>query len=389
MPTTISCHYLKEANIAFVPVVISAPVGDKSMGKSAPNKPDDVRKIQALLKRVFGSTPPFVDGVSDYNLKAAIAEFQKLWGVVPDSTVDPHRETLKRLNRLANPLVLNKIAMTKVAEGGYVISFRTCDGGTLPPAGNGYTQLLCFSDKTGRTDSIDVSNRPAHQLLSSDNLGNVLKIFERLGCWATEVQCRIQLRYRGAVISTSDPQPLHAPVQPHNGLLLPLDQVNNGPKLTYQGDAVKNHFHGRMFAQVPGYDKFAFVWAGAFETQNEFRGFDCITYVDTTCGAPNRSMKKSDELADSLSASRIEFRGKPLEQADPAHVKDFFKGTPTGYYLIFSGGHIVLVADGKVHEFKASVPSGYSCKPVTDWLSHYKATKLTVRKLPQKPARAI
>ena len=386
--------------MAFVPIFISAPVGDKSMGKPAPNKPDDVRKIQGLLKAVSGSTPAFKDGVCDDTLKAAIAEFQKLWGATADSTVDPHGHTLKRLNRLVNPLVLKPITMRPVAHGGYVIGFTTCDAGPLPSAGKGYTQFLCLP---GDNNTIDVSSRPAHDLLSKDNLGDVLKIIEKLGFWAVPIQCRIQLRCKGVVISTSDPQILAAPVRPHNGVMLPLDEVNNGPKLTYQGDPAAKDFHGRMFAQVAGYDKCVFVWAGKFETNNEFRGFDCITYVGATCGASNMHMAESDDLATSLGAIKVELTrnvkdpktGKEtqvkvqLEQADPADVKEFFKGPSTGYFLMFSGGHIVLVADGKVHEFKASAPSGYSCKEVADWLEPYKTMKLTVRKLPNKPARVV
>ena len=44
--------------MAFIKTAISAAVGDKSMGKPAPNKPDDVKKIQALLKKALGSSAP-------------------------------------------------------------------------------------------------------------------------------------------------------------------------------------------------------------------------------------------------------------------------------------------------------------------------------------------
>jgi hypothetical protein len=78
-----------------------------------------------------------------------------------------------------------------------------------------------------------------------------------------------------------------------------------------------------------------------------------------------------------------------LELADPEYVKEFFAGPSAGYYLMWSGGHIVLVADGQVNEFKASTPSGYTCTAVAQWLEPYKTKKLTVRKLPGKPARAV
>jgi hypothetical protein len=185
--------------------------------------------------------------------------------------------------------------------------------------------------------------------------------------------------------------------------MLPLDTQNNGPELTYQGDAAADEFHGRMFGKVSGYDKCVFVWAGQFETDNQYRGFDCITYAGTTCGASNFHMAESEDLASSLGATVVNHThtekdaktGKEksakvdLEAADPAYVKEFFTANKTGYYLMFSSGHIVIVADGSVHEFKASTPSGYKCSSVLDWLEPYKTKKLTVRKLPSKPARAV
>ena len=387
--------------MAFVSTVISGAVGDKSMGKPAPNKPDDVRKIQALLRKAFaGSVPAMSDGVCDAAVKNAIAEFQKLWGGMPDSTIDPHGQTLKRLDRVANPLALKTIEADYVAQGGYKIAFHSGDGGAMPPAGKGYTLLLCFQDDK---NAVDVSNRPAFDLLSKDNLGAVLTIFEKLNCWTLPVQCRLQVRYKGTAVSISDPQILTAPVQPHNGCMLPLDETNNGPKLTYQGDPAAKDFHGRMFAKVAGYDKLPFIWAGKFENSNEFRGFDCITYVGATCGADNSHLAESEDLASSLGATTVEFmhKGKnpatgkdistkvQLEAADPALVKEFFAQTTTGYYLIWTVGHIVIFANGEIHEFKASAPSGYNHTPAAQWLEPYKTMKLTVRKLPNKPARAV
>jgi hypothetical protein len=107
-----------------------------------------------------------------------------------------------------------------------------------------------------------------------------------------------------------------------------------------------------MFGEVPGYDKYVFLWAGKFETNNSFRGFDCITYVGTACGASNFHMADSEDLANSLGATTIEHIHKTkdpktgedttvkvkLESADPAYVKEFFEATPTGYFLLWSIG---------------------------------------------------
>lgn len=386
--------------MAFVPTILSGAVGDKSMGKPAPNKPDDVKRIQALLKNIFGaSCPALKDGDCDANMKAAITDFQKLWPGIADSTVDKAGHTLQRLDRLANPLVLKPITICNVAHGGYTIGYTTCDGGPLPSAGKGFTLHLLFKDDM---HSLEVEDHP-HNLLNKHNLGDVLKILEQLVCWATPVSCRLQLRYKGAAITTSSPQTFTAPVQPHNGKMLPLDETNNGPKLTYQGNPSAHDFHGRMFAVIEGYDKNLFIYGGEPETDNNFRGFDCITYAGTTCGASTLHMADSGDLADSLDAAAVDLTHKAidpmtgketttivhLDDADPEYVKEFFKNTTTGYFLLYSTGHIVIVANGVVHEFKGSDPSGYNQTPVNTWLEPYKTLKLTVRRLANKPARAV
>ncbi len=86
-------------------VTISAPVGYKSA-----NRPDDVRKVHDLLKRVspgqggppasFNPATPYSPAVTDqhiYNFQ--VKQFGK--GPNADAVVDPSRETLKRLNALA------------------------------------------------------------------------------------------------------------------------------------------------------------------------------------------------------------------------------------------------------------------------------------------------
>jgi hypothetical protein len=386
--------------MGYVQTVLSGAVGDKYIGKPAPNKAEDVAKVQALLKKVFGARAPvFKDGVCDDTLKSAIADFQKIWSPTTDGTIAPNGQTLKRLDRLANPLVLKPITLGAVKKGGYIISYETCDGGPLPPAGKGYSLHLGFITEA---NTIDVTGRSANDLLGIDNLGQVLTVFEKLVCWSSAVQCRLYLKYERGTITTSGTQILSAPVRPHNGKMIPLDEVNNGSKLTYQGDPDAKDFHGRMFGEVPGYDKYVFLWAGKFETNNSFRGFDCITYVGTACGASNFHMADSEDLANSLGATTIEHIHKTkdpktgedttvkvkLESADPAYVKEFFEATPTGYFLLWSIGHIVIVVDGEVHEFKASAPSGYSRRTIKTWLEPYKKMKLTVRRLSQKPARA-
>ena len=61
--------------MALVPTVIFGALGEKTAGRPAPNKANDVRKIQGLLAKVFaGSVPNLKDGVCDATMKEAIAE---------------------------------------------------------------------------------------------------------------------------------------------------------------------------------------------------------------------------------------------------------------------------------------------------------------------------
>jgi len=44
-------------------------------------------------------------------MKSAIADFQKLWAGMADSTVAPNGQTFRRLDRLTNPLALKPISI--------------------------------------------------------------------------------------------------------------------------------------------------------------------------------------------------------------------------------------------------------------------------------------
>lgn len=224
------------------------------------------------------------------------------------------------------------------------------------------------------------------------------------------MQFRLYVVLNDQVISESNMQILNCPVQPHNGKMLPLDEVNNGRKLTYQGDpdaGENGEYWGRMFHQIAGYDGYFFRYLSSLETDNAKRGFDCITYAGAACGASIHRMKASADLAASLDATACSVetsvekpgtKGAPptvtkataaLENAELKYVKEFFRTNTTGYFLMWSTGHIVLVGNGVVHEFtpKAGI-SGYAATPVQTWLETTKAKKLTVRKLPKKPALA-
>lgn len=396
--------------MTFVPAMISDAVGEKTpkMGKlvPAPNKPDDVRKIQALLKKVLGpSAPVFTDGKCDDAMKRSIAEFQKVWGGTADSTVDPHGQpgqpgqTLTHLNRLANPLVLKPITMCHITQGGYTIGYTTCDKGPLPPAGKGYTLHLGFP---AETNSIEVTGRPAHDLLTYHHtLGQVLAIFEKLACWATPVQCQLYLKYKGATINSSNTQTLDkAPVEPIR------NPSGIGTAAGFAALGIKDLWYtatgeGRLL-HTPINGRYYFKYGGEFETVKERRGFDCTTYVGSVYNLQSGMDYDGERVASAMNATSCDMENKTANE-----VKEFIKKHPAGNYVMWwfgkdfddkgnvvthpgkdgsTAGHVFGVVNGIYHEFtsatpKKPTPNGYKTGNIQnrDLGSHV----WTVRQLPK------
>jgi len=77
-----------------------------SVGRNAPNRPDDVRRVQALLNACPGAAPSLpARGVCTPATIAAINRFQSraMRLPVPDGRVDPGGPTLRALTRAAAP----------------------------------------------------------------------------------------------------------------------------------------------------------------------------------------------------------------------------------------------------------------------------------------------
>lgn len=368
-----------------MPVVIG-----KAVGENADNAFNDTAQIDVLLQKV-GLLGPFCP--LDKVRNDAIRKFQEIYNLKSngkyDGKIDPGGTTLKRLNEAASPLVLNPITPDRIDRGGYKVSFKPA----APPAP--YQLRFGFSNTPG--EFTDVTGCKNADVMNLARLGELLKIIKRRGSWGREVPVRLFVVLNNKLVSESAPVMLKCPVQPHNGKMLALDETNNGAKLTYQGDSATGPFYGRMFHEFDGIDGYFFKYGGVLETDVARRGFDCITYAGTTCGASIFHMTESAGLCNHLGAttctidkvvppaktpSKVE-----LENTDPQNVKDFFAANTTGYYLMFSGGHIVIVANGTVHEFSYG-KQGYATTDVQAWLEPYKTKKLTVRKLASKPALA-
>lgn len=95
-----------------MPVTISAAVGrDVRTGRDAQNLPDDVRRVQTLLRvaHQLARTPPAdidVDGHVGPRTREAISRFQQANLGFADGIVEPSGPTLSRLNAIAGSAVI-------------------------------------------------------------------------------------------------------------------------------------------------------------------------------------------------------------------------------------------------------------------------------------------
>ncbi len=373
----------------------------KAVGESGTNNGPDVLKVDELLRAVgmLGSISPTTQTRNE-----AIKCFQEIWELRSagkyNGTIEPNGATLQRLNQTATPLKLNEIGLKKIGKGGYKISFT----GDVPPK----PYQVWLGRSAVHADYVDITGCNAADVMTPNNLPELLKIIQRHNSWGLNLELKLFVVLKGKVITTSLPKLLACPVRPHNAKLLPLDDENNGDQLTYQGDAVAKTYNGRWLQKAEGFDGlfFAYFFDPAtgdsnFETDSTKRGFDCITYAGTACGVPPMHIGATSSLLAYLQPTKClcdkqvpaTKPGQPptttkveLESADAKDIANFFKVNNSGYYLMWSSEHVVLVADGFVHEFSAS-KKGYRWASTDDWLD--KRGKLSVRKLTTKPARAV
>lgn len=404
-------------------IKIGASVGDKT---SCANKGTDVDKIDRLLRddgmyyeEEWGITGLFrkvtlamADDPTIERRIRAIKTFQRIWKLPETGRVEPDDATLEKLNRTKRKLRLTRVKhgardklgkRKKIGTGAYLISF------TPEPPPPPYQVWLGYSTAPG--DYIDITGCDSQDVMTATNLAGLLKIIEKRHMWGGELDLRLFVFKNGAVISQSDSKRLPCPAVPHNGKLLPLDEKNNGDSLKYLGfqskdPNVKSEFEGRWLQKVEGFDGYFFAYFfddtddSGFELKNEKRGFDCITYAGSVCGAPPSKIGATSRLIDHLKPTECSCEttvpaspGKAattatikLEKAAVKDVTTFFEKNATGYYFMWDPHHVVLVANGVVHEFAYS-KKGYKSTAVAEWLKGRGAQ--SVRQLTKKPDRAV
>lgn len=373
----------------------------QSVGEGGSNKPIDVMNVDAVLRTIglLENITPTEQARND-----AIKRFQDIWGLRNqgrvDGRIDPNGITLRKLNETAAAPKLNAIELKRIGKGGYKVSFTAAP--LAPPP---YALWLGVSEAPG--DYFDVTGCNPHDVMTSTNLPSLLRLIQKHHRWGQTLHVKLFVTLNSKVIATSHSRPLACPVFPHNGKLLPLQTGGNGPDLTYQGDALADHFWGRWLQKAEGFDSYLFAYFfdptgdSKFETDPAHRGFDCITYAGTVCGAPPTKLGATSNLVAFLNPAKCSYEkqvpstkpGSPptavaieLENAHPRDIAEYFKKNSAGYYIMWSGGHVVLVVNGAVHEFRASGSAGYRALDVQEWLKVH--GKQSVRKLMGKPARA-
>ncbi len=374
-----------------------------SVGKSAINDPDDVQKVASLLFQVGFLAPAMsfaprsaqsATGVPKRQeipkvLLSAIEKFQAeaFWERTPDGVIGPRGSTLQMLNQLTNPLTLTQMKTNRriggaksLDKGGFKIGYKGV-GTKTHPMPKTFKMLLQVSS---HQKFVLVTGRPPNDLVDAARLPFVLQAIETAGIFAGTVQCKLIVERDGKRLSESKPKALPTPVRPHNGKLLPLDEKNNGPKLTYQGDVSAKLFFGRTIVKIDGVDKLYFMYLSGFETDAKHRGFDCTTYAGTVLGVPFKHQVNGASIRDHLGLSACSFKnadGKTvtLSNASSDDIKSYFEETRSGVFLLYKSSHVMLAYNNEVHEFtKTDSVDGYRRTALNTRLDELKGSKLTL-----------
>jgi Putative peptidoglycan binding domain len=392
------------------------------------NDASDVRKIQDLLNRLAVSRVPIpVTGRCDPETVDGIMTFQKLFPGLPapDGKVDPGGKTLARMNAVASPLELKAPKLISPDYGAYQLQYT----GTRPPEPyrvllNVCTQSplpLVADNALGQEGEycMEVTTRPSTGLLDAHNLPEFLGLVEKRDLWADKTAfVRLIVVRDTLVVSVSNAQQFKPPVKPWAKSVTPteLGAGDDGPKLKYIGSG-EAPFIGRYFYSKKIGGKCYWKYASELVTEQQYRGFDCITFVGSVylkdATTANNPYASSANMASALGATALVWKSPELIEAERkeaakaeaekkkeaamteaqkkdaaqkkkkfaeenqiqdgegkgAAVKKYFAQLSgnTGTYLLWKGSHITLVINKRVHEFGHS-KGGYSVTDVSNWV---------------------
>jgi hypothetical protein len=257
-------------------------------------------------------------------------------------------------------LVLKSIRPTRISHGGYSVS---CDG-TLP---SGAQLWLGMPDLS---NAMEVTGKPHASLIDPSNLAAFLALIgKQRTLWGTKGRCQLFIKKGPTLLGVSNALEFACPVRPYVGKLQPsLGEGDTGPELKYTG--TPPHYPDGRVLHVPAIDGcYYFSHGDQFETDNQKRGFNCITYVGAVFGVDAKSKAMSSygtQLANHCGCTAVGCENQPIEA-----VRAFFVQHPKGTYLMWSAHHIVIVLNATVHEFREKL-GGYNTQPIASWGHHDK-----------------
>ena len=268
-------------------------------------------------------------------------------------------------NAATSRVTLDPVRLGPIRNGGYIIGYD----GAVP---NRSTLLLGLPDVD---HSMDVTGRKQKDLLGPDNLPTFLSLIGKQKWWGMKGRCTLFVMNGDTVVTRSTEQLFDCPVRPYVGPLRPeMGKGDAGPALKYTGVS-----DGRMLF-MPALDGcYYFAFNGRFETENDMRGFNCITYAGAVLGVDPSTKAMAaygTQLANHCGCVPCNLENKSL-----ADVRAFFAKNRVGTYLMWSEHHTVLVVNGMVHEFRQLL-GRYNTQPVGEWT--HSDSRWWVRKTPKQ-----
>lgn len=222
---------------------------------------------------------------------------------------------------------------------------------------------------------IDVSGRPYGDLVGPQELPQLLARIASLGIWAKTATCQVWEHDRsGNVVNRHGPVAFQTPVKPLRAPRWPGMAATDRGSLIYTkppGGAYDGSF--LWHKEIDGFCYF--MHAGKLITDNQRRGFDCITYCGSIFSQDARSgamAERGDQLARKLGLLEC-----GMEELAGQDIRSRLSATMSGTYLVWGGSHTVLCHNGVIHEFAES-KKGYNETYVEDW--HFSGGRWTARK---------
>jgi peptidoglycan hydrolase-like protein with peptidoglycan-binding domain len=334
------------------------------------NKREDVLKVQRALSAARCQPFPAASGNCDSQTVAAIKDFQAAVGITQTGRLASGDATLSKLAALLAGPRLHPITQKKIKLGGFhIATFKD----VMPR--NTYKMYLCLRNHTYTVGKdlkaagtipflVDVTGRPYADLIGPDQLPTLLTQIEQLdgaGRWGQRAHCVIYVTRDNVVVSRSaGTTDFECPVKPDPGPIgdssvpsvLDVTEADPAGPWTYteNGAPMKS---GSMLHEHPFNQKYFFKYAGKFTIKSKLRGFDCTTYPGSIFGLPSTSMGSFDAICSAMMARPV-----GIEKVKLTGFLQFMETHTTGTYLVFIGGHhIVIISEGVCYEFNIG-PNG-------------------------------